>query len=68
MNGNTVTQKYYYYLMFLKGGSSEMIGFHDFKWLEFSDAVKNASIKREKEMLRSAREVLKEWESTHKLK
>jgi 8-oxo-dGTP pyrophosphatase MutT (NUDIX family) len=68
INGNAIPQKFYYYLMLQKGGPSDLIGFCAFKWLEFSDASKKLTSKKEKEMLKGAREVLKEWEKTHKVK
>lgn len=68
LNGKSIPQKLYYYLMLLKGGQSEMIGFNEFKWLEYGDAVKKVPLKREKEMLKNGRDVLKEWEKTHNIK
>lgn len=68
VNGNSVSQKYYYYLMLQKGGPSEMIGFHDYKWMEFSDVLKKLVSKKEKEAFKNGKEVLKEWETTHKIK
>lgn len=68
INGNSIPQKHYYYLMLQKGGPSEMIGFHSYKWLEASDVLKKITSKKEKEMFKSGREVLKEWELTHKVK
>lgn len=68
VNGNSVSQKYYYYLLFQKGGPSELIGFQDFKWLEAGEITKKLKSNKEKEMFKSAREVLKEWEKTHKIK
>lgn len=68
INGNSISQKYYYYLMFQKGGPGEMIGFQDYKWMEFSDAQKKIESKKEKEMLKSAKELLKELEAVHKIK
>lgn len=68
INGIPVVQKYYYYLMYQKGGPSEMIGFQEFKWLEASDVAKKLGSKKEKEMFKSGRDVLKEWEAAHKLK
>jgi 8-oxo-dGTP pyrophosphatase MutT (NUDIX family) len=65
VNGKSIPQKYYYYLMLQKGGVSELIGFAEFKWLEYGDALKKISLKREKEMLKSAREVLKQWEKEY---
>jgi 8-oxo-dGTP pyrophosphatase MutT (NUDIX family) len=67
VNGNAVSQKLYYYLMLQKGGPSEMIGFHEFKWFEASDVVSKLASKKEKEMFKLGREVLKEWETTHKI-
>ena len=68
VNGIPISQKYYYYLMYQKGGSSELIGFQAFKWLEPSDVLKKLDSKKEIEMFKSGREVLKEWETTHKIK
>lgn len=68
VNGNSVVQKYYYYLMLQKGGPGEMIGFQDFKWVKTAEIIKKLDTKREKEMFKSARKVLKEWETTHKVK
>lgn len=68
MNAKSISQKFYYYLMFQKGGSSELIGFDQFKWLDYSEALKRIALKREKDMLKGAKEVLKEWEKTHNLK
>lgn len=66
INGNLIAQKFYYYLMIQKGGPSDLMGFDDFKWLEATDVNKKLESKREKDMFKSAREVLKEWETTHK--
>jgi 8-oxo-dGTP pyrophosphatase MutT (NUDIX family) len=68
VNGKSIPEKHYYYLLMQKGGSSELIGFHEFKWVEYSDASKKLPLKKEKEMLKSAVAVLKEWEKTHKIK
>lgn len=68
INGNPITQKYYYYLMLQKGGSSELIGFHSFKWFDAKDIVKKLTTKREKDMFKMSRDVLKEWETKHKTK
>jgi 8-oxo-dGTP pyrophosphatase MutT (NUDIX family) len=68
INGIPISQKYYYYLMFQKSGPSELIGFQAYKWLEPSDVLKKLDSKKEKEMFKSGRDVLKEWETTHKIK
>lgn len=66
INGNSIAQKYYYYIMFQKGGSSEMIGFQEYKWMESGDTLRKLDSKKEKEMFKMSREVLKEWETKHK--
>jgi len=68
INGKAIPQKHYYYLMMQKGGSSELIGFSSFKWMQYSDAIKKLVLKKEKEILKDAVGVLKEWEKTHKVK
>ena len=68
VNAKSIPQKFYYYLMLQKGGSSDLIGFDEFKWLDYSDALKKIGLKREKDMLNEAKDVLKEWEKTHNLK
>ncbi len=68
VNGKAIPQKFYYYLMFQKGGSSDLLGFDEVKWYEYGDAVKKLGQKREKDMIRGGRDVLKEWEKTHNLK
>ena len=68
VNGKSISQKYYYYLMLVKGGPSELIGFDEAKWLEYTEATKKLVLKREKDMLKGAKDVLKEWEKTHNLK
>lgn len=68
INGKSIPQKYYYYLMLVKGGPTELIGFDESKWLEYADAAKKLTIKREKDMFKGAKDVLKEWEKTHSLK
>ena len=68
VNAKSIPQKFYYYLMLQKGGSSDLIGFDEFKWIEYADALKRLSLKREKDMLKGGKDVLKEWEKTHNLK
>jgi len=68
INGKPVSQKYYYYLMFQKAGVEDIIGLGEYKWMEYAQANKVLNLKREKDMLKGAKDVLKEWEKTHKLK
>ena len=65
INGKSIPQKTYYYLLIHKAGG-EILGFQDFVWLEYGKAVKKLELKREKEMLRSAKDVLKKWEKEGK--
>jgi len=66
INAKSIPQKYYYYLMLQKAGGTEVIGFFDFQWLEYGQALKKIVLKREKEMFKGGHGVLKEWEKTHK--
>lgn len=66
INGKAVSQKLYYYLMLQKSGAADAIGFFDFQWLEFAQAAKKLSLKREKEMLKNARDIYKDLEKSRK--
>ena len=68
VNGKSVQQKYYYYLMHQKAGGVDVIGFPESKWVEYGDASKKVVSKKDKEMLKGAKDVLKEWEKTHNKK
>lgn len=68
INAKPVSQKFYYYLMIQKGGSNDLIGFADFKWVQYADAIKKVELKKEKDIFRSGRDTLKEWEKTHSVK
>lgn len=61
VNKKTLPQRYLYYLMILKSKAPEAIGFGDELWLEYAKAVRKLSSKRERAMLRSARQILKDW-------
>jgi len=67
INGKSVPVKYYYYLM-LQKSAGEMLGFDDFEWLEYGKAIKKIFLKREKDILRSGKKVLREWEKAQKKK
>ncbi|MFC1625601.1 NUDIX domain-containing protein [Patescibacteria group bacterium] len=66
VNGKSIPQKYYYYLMVFKTGMGEIIGFSDYQWLEYAKANKILALKREKEMLKGAKDALKLWEKEKK--
>jgi len=61
VNGKTLSQRYLYYLMLMRSGLSEAIGFENYQWLDYSQALKKLNSKREKIMLRQAKEVLRDW-------
>ncbi|HJX59312.1 MAG TPA: hypothetical protein VJ481_02010 [Patescibacteria group bacterium] len=67
INGKSVPVKYYYYLL-VQQSAGEMIGFDKFEWLELKDVIKRVSLKREKEMYKNAKDVLKEWEKARQRK
>ncbi len=67
INGKSVPVKYYYYLM-VQRSAGEMVGFEAFQWLDYARASKKLFLKREKDMLKGAREALKEWEKAKKKK
>lgn len=68
VNGKSIPQKFYYYLMLFRGTAGELIGFDQFKWLEYGEVVKKVGSKREKDVFKSGRDILKEWEKTHNIK
>lgn len=67
VNGKTVPQRLYYYLMFQKA-AGEIIGFGKFEWLDFKKAFKKLSLKREKQALGDAERLIKQWEKEAKNK
>ena len=67
MNGKSIPQKFYYYLLEHKSGD-DFYGFEDYQWMEYSKALKTLELKREKDMLRSAKEVLQKWEKERQKK
>ncbi len=67
VGGKSVPQKHLYYLMLQKSGG-EIMGFEKFEWLEHDKALRRVTSKREKDMLKNAKSVLKEWEKVQKTK
>ena len=68
MNGKTLPQRHIYYLMILKSLSKDAAGFGEFLWLDYSKAVRKISSKRERLILKQARDVYKEWRKQRKAK
>lgn len=68
VNNKSIPQKFIYYLLIFKASAGEIIGFSDYEWLELPKAVQKLSLKREKDMLKEAKEVLKTWQKLHSRK
>jgi hypothetical protein len=67
VNARVVSHKYIYYLMYFKAGA-EVMGLGDIAWFEKEQAMKKITLKREKDILKEASSMIKEWEKTHKKK
>lgn len=61
INGKAVPQRHLYYLMLSKSPSKETIGFPGSRWFDYVQANKKLSSKREKTMLKEAKEIYKKW-------
>ncbi len=64
INGKVFPQRHLYYLMIQQSGSSEAIGFADSEWLEYAQAVRKLSSKRERAILKQARKEYRKWRKT----
>lgn len=60
-NTRTIQQRTIYYLMLAKTVSKEAIGFENFQWVDYSQASKKLGTKKEREMLKEAKEIYKKW-------
>ena len=67
VNGKSVPQRIYYYLMILKS-AGEVLGFEKHQWLNFKRAYKAVTLKREKDILKEAERMIKAWEREGKKK
>ena len=65
VNDKTLPQRYLYYLMVMKSGTSEPIGFPKYAWFDYGKAVRKLSSKREKQMLKAANVELKKWKKKY---
>jgi len=65
VNGKATPQKIYYYLLFLKA-VEEIMGFEKYQWMDFKKATKALELKREKDALKNAEELIKKWEKERK--
>ncbi len=67
INGKTASQKTYYYLLILKS-VTEILAFEKYQWMDYKKAVKSVELKREKEAIKEAEELIKKWEKERKKK
>lgn len=67
VGNQVVPQRYIYYLLVQKS-AGEVLGFKETKWLEYAKALRLLSSKREKIMLKKAKEELKRWRKERKAK
>lgn len=67
INTRMVTQKFIYYLLYFKAGA-EVMGLGEVAWFDKEQAMKKITLKREKDILKEANSMIKEWEKTHKKK
>ena len=61
INGRSLPQRHIYYLMMAKSLANETIGFSECLWLEYPKAIKKVNSKRDKTMLKAAKETLEKW-------
>lgn len=61
VGNKSVSFKYIYYLIFYKAGA-EIMGLGDISWFDYSQASKKLKLKREKDILKTANQMIKEWE------
>ena len=67
LNNKPVTYKYIYYLLLFKAGI-EISGMGDISWFDYATASKKLKLKKEKDMLKIASSMVKEWEKNKKKK
>lgn len=67
VNNKSVTYKYIYYLLLFKAGA-EIMGVGDVSWFDYGAASRKLKLKREKDMLKVASQMVKEWQKKRKKK
>ena len=65
VNGRAVTQRTIYYLMEYKDGG-EVLGYSDYQWVEHSKALRTVGTKRDQQMIKDAKKLLKEIRANRK--
>lgn len=67
LNNRSITYKYIYYLMLFKAGA-EITGMGEIAWFNKEQAIKKITLKREKDMIKTANIMIKDWEKKNKKK
>jgi len=67
VNGKPIAQRLYYYLLVFKS-AGEVLGFTKSQWMNYKKALKAITLKREKEVLKSAEDLLRQWDRERKKK
>jgi hypothetical protein len=65
VNSKSINQRTIYYLMFYKAGA-EVMGLGDSSWIDYQSGTKRLKIKKEKDFLKKANEMVKEWSKNKK--
>lgn len=60
VNNKSVTYKYLYYLLLFKAGA-EIMGMGEISWFDYATAAKKLKLKREKDILKTASQMAKDW-------
>ena len=66
LNGKTFSQRQLYYIMYVRDQSGEVMGFAEYEFLEFPKASRRLTQKRERTMLKNAREEFRKWKAEKK--
>lgn len=67
INSRLISQKYIYYLLYYKAGA-EVMGLGEVGWFDKDQSIKKITLKREKDMLKTANTMIKGWEKAKKKK
>jgi hypothetical protein len=64
-NGKPIDQRIIYYLLLERGGG-EVLGFAEYKWCDYAQALKKLTTKKEQQLLTKAKDMAKEIEKERK--
>lgn len=66
--GKNIQQKTIFYLMLIRSNPKEIIGFNDYYWGDYAQALKKLVSKKEQGILSQAKLVFKDWKKNKKAK